>query len=134
MSNGLLNSAKQSLERMMIIDLAKRFSAYPSGRVPVDGSNNGEKFREDFLVPAIQKIKEAGEPSAVLTVDIDGVRSFGSSFLEEAFGGLIRKTKYDPAWVVSVLKIKCTQDHLKMYHDSINEYVQDALKSRHGTN
>lgn len=114
----------------MLIDLAKQFSAYPSGRVPADGSFYGEKFREEFLVPALDEIKDLGEVSAVLTVDIDGVRSFGSSFLEEAFGGLIRNTKHDPAWAARVLKIKCTQDHLKMYHDSIEVYVQDALAHR----
>ena len=125
-----MNSVKQSFKRMILIDLAKEFSAYPSGRVPEDGSYNGEKFREDFLAPALDKLKNTDAPIKSLVVDIDGVRSFGSSFLEEAFGGLIRKTKHDPKWAASMLTIKCTQGHLKMYHDSIYEYVQNALKNR----
>jgi hypothetical protein len=117
----------------MLIDLAKTFSPYPSGRVIGDATFNGEKFRTEHLDAAIDAILASEQPYEDLTVDIDGVRSFGSSFLEEAFGGLIRLTKHDPETVAKVLKIRCTQGHLKMYHDAIIGYIEDALKQRQAT-
>jgi len=118
----------------MEIDVAKQFSPYPSGRVEEDGTFNGQKFRVEHLEPALDELVNSDDKSEILTVNIDGVRSFGSSFLEEAFGGLIRKTKHDPVWAVKVLNIKCSQDHLKMYHDVILQYVKDALTQRQGAN
>jgi len=66
------------------IRVARDFSRYPAGRFRDDGPYSGEAFREDFLLPALH----AGEQ---VVVDLDGVRGYGSSFLEEAFGGLVRK-------------------------------------------
>lgn len=65
------------------INLAKQFSTYPFGRYPKHGPDNGERFRLEYLEPALR----AG---GVVTVDISGARGLAPSFLEEAFGGLIR--------------------------------------------
>ena len=69
---------------MKKISIAKDFSIYPGGRTEQDGPFSGKEFREKFLMP-IFKTDEAVE------IDFDGTRGYGSSFLEEAFGGLIRK-------------------------------------------
>ena len=132
--NGLLNLAMPSLEHDMLIDVAKQFSPYPSGRNADDGTFNGEAFRDEHLAKALDEVSKLDVADQELLVDIDGVRSFGSSFLEEAFGGLIRKTNHDPNWAAAILKIKCTQAHLKMYHDSIDDYIRDALNDRLATN
>ena len=66
------------------ISIAKDFSAYPGGRFRDDGDHSGEAFREDILVPALQE-------SDHLIVDLDDTEGFGSSFLNEAFGGLVRQ-------------------------------------------
>lgn len=66
------------------LSVSRDFSRYPAGRYKSDGPHSGERFRDEFLVPAM----EAGKQ---VTIDLDGVRGFGSSFLEEAFGGLVRK-------------------------------------------
>lgn len=128
--NGQSNLATPSLDKDMDIDLAKKFSPYPSGRVADDGTFNGERFRTEHLEPALDYLANSTDQAEVLTVDIDGVRSFGSSFLEEAFGGLIRFTKHDPEWASKKLVIKCSQDHLQMYHDVILQYISDALDHR----
>jgi len=65
------------------IKIAEEFSRYPAGRFDTDGPYSGEKFRREFLVPAMQEKKK-------ICIDLDGVRGYGSSFLEEAFGGLVR--------------------------------------------
>ena len=67
------------------ISIAKQFSPTPAGRYTADGPFPGEKFREDVLMPALKKTDQT------VTVDLDGTAGFGSSFLEEAFGGLVRR-------------------------------------------
>ncbi|MDI9334425.1 MAG: STAS-like domain-containing protein [Cytophagales bacterium] len=65
------------------ISIAKDFSPSPAGRNRRDGPYTGEGFREDFLIPKLKS-------SDLLHIDLDGTSGYGSSFLEEAFGGLIR--------------------------------------------
>lgn len=67
-----------------VINIARDFSRAPAGRFISDGPNSGERFREQFLVPAL-----SGGTAVVL--EMDGTRGYGSSFLEEAFGGLVRR-------------------------------------------
>lgn len=69
---------------MKTISIAKDFSVYPGGRTPEDGPNSGQEFRDNLLIPALL----SGQKTSI---DFDGVRGYGSSFLEESFGGLIRK-------------------------------------------
>lgn len=110
----------------MTIDVANDFSAYPSGRVTKDGDFNGEKFRKEILIPAINNaMKTKNKPSSVV-IDLDGVRVFGSSFLEEAFGGLARDNGVVFKEAFTVLKIKCTKDHLMIYKDAIKGYLKEA--------
>lgn len=68
------------------INISKDFSRYPAGRNRSDGRFSGEAMREDLLMPALKAGKVA--------VELDGVAGYGSSFLEEAFGGLVRKRGY----------------------------------------
>lgn len=65
------------------INVAREFSRYPAGRYRDDGPFSGEIFRGDFLVRPVK----AGDK---VVIELDGVRGYGSSFLEEAFGGLVR--------------------------------------------
>lgn len=65
------------------ISIAKDFSDTPAGRYRSDSTRSGEAFREDLLEPALRK-------GGSVMVDLDGTLGFGSSFLEEAFGGLVR--------------------------------------------
>lgn len=66
------------------ISIARDFSKEPAGRYPEDGPNNGERFRLEYLVPQLAKV-------ARLSIELDGTEGYGSSFLEEAFGGLVRE-------------------------------------------
>jgi len=65
------------------INIAKEFSRIPAGRLRTDGPYSGERFREECLEPVLMK----GDTVEVI---FDGARGYGSSFLEEAFGGLVR--------------------------------------------
>lgn len=76
---------------MKIINIRKDFSRYPAGRYLADGPYNGEKFREELLIPALSEAISKGEK---IKIELDGVRGYNSSFLEEAFGGLVRYGKF----------------------------------------
>lgn len=65
------------------IDIGSEFTRFPAGRYVGDGNFSGEKFRDTVLVPALQAYRE-------VRVFLDGTMGYGSSFLEEAFGGLVR--------------------------------------------
>jgi len=70
---------------MSQIDIGKNFSPTPSGRYKADGPFSGEAFREKHLKKAVLK------DDLEILVNLDTAIGLGSSFLEEAFGGLIRK-------------------------------------------
>lgn len=65
------------------ISIAEDFSKTPGGRTRGDGQFSGEAFREDLLWPRLKASKE-------LVVNLSGTLGYGSSFLEEVFGGLVR--------------------------------------------
>lgn len=65
------------------IVIARDFSPYPAGRYLTDGDWNGERFREEILLPALKR--------GPVTVVLDGVAGLPSSFFEEAIGGLVRR-------------------------------------------
>jgi hypothetical protein len=79
------------------IVIATDYSRSPAGRFYSDGPYSGERFREEFLYPKIAQ----GEVEVVL----DGVLTLGSSFLEEAFGGLVREKQITPMELRKKLKI-----------------------------
>lgn len=75
------------MESKFRINIAKDFSPVPIGRYPSDSDSNGADFREKVLVPALAAHQ-------MLEITLDGTEGYGSSFLEEAFGGLVRIHKF----------------------------------------
>ncbi|GIK74473.1 MAG: hypothetical protein BroJett021_34610 [Chloroflexota bacterium] len=67
-----------------VIGVARDFSISPAGRRRSDGPDSAERFRTDFLLPAL------GTGKTVVVV-LDGTQGYASSFLEESFGGLVRE-------------------------------------------
>lgn len=100
---------------MKTIRVAQDFSRYPAGRFTTDGPFSGEFFRKKFLRPAIEEQDH-------LVVDLDGARGYGSSFLEEAFGGLVRDG-ISKADLVKKLTIQATNQSLRK---EILEYIEEA--------
>ena len=62
-------------------DIAKEFSKYPGGRLREHGPKSGEEFREDILLPLLEKHQH-------ITINMTGAVGYGSSFLDESFGEL----------------------------------------------
>lgn len=106
----------------MRINVAKDFSKNPSGRYIKDGKTSGEVFLKNLLLPAVKT-------HDLVEINFDGVRGYGSSFLEEAFGGFIRETKMNLIDFFKKVKI-ITQDPL--LEQEIKSYLEDEVK-RSGT-
>ncbi len=98
-----------------VINIAKDFSRYPAGRNIGDGPWSGAKFREEYLIPALEK-------DCDVEVILDGTRGYGSSFLEEAFGGLVRRGYVA---IKDRLKFNTSSDSLRV---EILEYIDDAVR------
>ena len=98
------------------INVGKQFSQYPVGRLRQDGSGSGEEFRDRLLIPLLEK------KHSKINVELDDAIGYGSSFLEEAFGGLVRK-----GYVVKdLLKIfNFISEDLSLVHE-ITAYISEA--------
>ncbi len=70
------------------IILVSDFSSKPTGRYTDKAyPDSGQRFRDDFLVPALKEFDK-------VIVVLDGYNRYGRSFLDEAFGGLIRESEF----------------------------------------
>ncbi len=104
---------------MKIIKVASRYPC-PGPRFKKLGPASGEEFRG--------WIEKELKHSPELTIDLDGTEGYGSSFLEECFGGLIRRG-IDPQ---IIKKIKFISEEEPELIDEITEYIDDAIRISHG--
>ncbi len=104
--------------------ICKEFSASPGPRYTSEGDFSGEEFRVTLLGP---RLKDAIVNKKKLFIDLDGTAGYGTSFLEEAFGGLIRIDgyKYDDILAHSQLK----SDEEPYLTEDIMGYLKDAKKA-----
>jgi len=102
-----------------VINIAKDYSATPLGRYRKHGDFSGQRFREEYLVPALKEHEK-------LVVDFDGVAGLPSSFLEEAFGGLIRGGVLSVAEFYERVLIRVSNPALALVNDRVKRYVTTA--------
>jgi len=103
------------------INIANQFSRYPAGRYKDDGPYSGEIFRETHLIPRLR------QSDTRIVVQLDGARGLASSFLEEAFGGLIR-AGLDPKELRNRLVLESSDASLI---NEIEEYISEQSGSNH---
>jgi hypothetical protein len=85
-----------------MISVARDFSRTPGPRYVRQGNWSGEKFRK--------RLEEELRQYERVVVDLDGTRGYGSSFLDEAFGGLVREGVLTREEAFRRLDIRSTQD------------------------
>lgn len=105
---------------MIAINVATDFTRFPSGRYARNGSTSGEGFRKKCLEEPLLR----GEQ---VVVDLDGTVGYGSSFLEEAFGGLVRSLRLSSEVVLHRVALKSADPSLE---DEIRQYILDAGKAQ----
>ncbi|EGR0055492.1 STAS-like domain-containing protein [Vibrio vulnificus] len=102
---------------MINIDVTE-FSKEPFGRYPTDGDFHGQRFRNEVL-----KVKLNQPLIEDVVVDFTGISlGVGSSFLEEAFGGLVRDG-FDKNQLKAHLIIK---DRMGIYHKQVMRFIEVA--------
>jgi hypothetical protein len=116
----LLSSGKSALVPDPHIVRVIDFSPTPFGRYRTDGPESGEAFREDVLIPALEKHSQ-------VRLDVDGVAGLPSSFWEEAIGGLIRRGQ-DVATIRQQLEVVTTERDLQSYVRLAWRYLSEAAQ------
>jgi len=89
----------------MMIDIAKDYARYPLGRYLTDGPNSGERLRVEVLEPALRQHQR-------VTVILDGDIGYASSFIDEAFGGLVRNHNFLACELERKLTVEAKSNHL----------------------
>ena len=110
---------------LRVLKVATDFSDIPGPRYIREGSYSGEDFRERVLLPLIL---ECIENQDTLQIDLDGTQGYGTSFLEEAFGGLIRENHLTLSEISNHLSF--VSDEEPYLIDDIEEYLRDAENER----
>lgn len=105
------------MARTVEIDIARDFSREPFGRYPSHGPVSGERFRTEFLEGPLR----AGDR---VVVNIDGVSGLSSSFLDEAFAGLVRRGVLPRDRFFDLVTIISDRD--PSYLEDIKVYVREA--------
>lgn len=103
------------------VNIAKDFTRFPSGRYARNGTTSGESFRQKFLEQPVSRGQR-------VAVELDGTVGYGSSFLEEAFGGLVRALSIPADRLLTVLELVTSDASLK---EEVEEYIRDAGKRLH---
>lgn len=107
--------------KTQVLNIAKDFTPFPIGRYASDGDASGETFRRKVLVPLLQRTDD------VIEVELDSASGLGSSFLEEAFGGLIREAEFSEEVLLKRLKLLSSD---KLLISEIWSYISDAQKEK----
>jgi hypothetical protein len=105
----------------VVIRIARDFTRFPGGRYREDGEYSGEQFREDVLIPALR-----GQDR--VTVVLDEADGYPSSFLEEAFGGLVR-SGFSRADLERRLSIANADPHYDTYRMLAEQYIREAVRA-----
>lgn len=106
---------------MVRIDISRDFSRFPGGRYRKHGKWSGEEFREEKLIPALHQGDD------VVEVLMDETSGYPSSFLEEAFGGLVRKG-FKVGDLRARLKLIARSKSHEIYPELAWSYIEDQAK------
>ena len=104
------------------IVLSEDFSLSPAGRFPEDGEFNATRFRHDYLLPWLNG-------GYKVTVNFDDC-SVASSFLEEAFGGLVGR--YTPEELEYKVHVMSTDPVYEVYARLARRYMRQGNQYRRG--
>ena len=108
---------------VMTYKIADEFSKTPGGRFRKHGPYSGEAFRDDVLRGLLGQAIGSDDK---LVIVLDGTHGYGSSFLEEAFGGLIRLRLFDREQVMRHLELQASDPLYEIYRLSANRYMENA--------
>ena len=98
--------------------IADNFSVYPMGRTSEDGPDNGERFFEEFLANNVR--------DGIKTVVVfDGVRAFGSSFLDQVFNVIPARLGIGRDRFHSLVEIEATGRAYQFYKNMAENFSKN---------
>ena len=116
---------KKASGKTRTIDIARDFSKFPAGRFREDGEWSGAAFR-DLLVEALR----SGDRVEVV---FDGVvAGVASSFLDEAFGGLVRECHIEKALLDERLHLRTGDPGLEDFVALAKRHIEEAHRATAG--
>ncbi|ODA95004.1 hypothetical protein BFX40_20465 [Mesorhizobium sp. SEMIA 3007] len=104
------------------ISIAEEYTRYPGPRYAADGPFSGEVFRNETLAVAL---RDAIDTGGTVTVVLDGVAGYGSSFLEETFGGLLR-IGFTHQEVRKHLRVMARTARFQHHAKTVERYISEA--------
>jgi len=104
----------------MTIKVSDVYTDTPGGRKKTDGPFSGEEFREEFLEPFFRDQQSNDD----IVIDLDGCEGYATAFLEEVFGGLVRK--FGIKLVKDRVTVISTDEPLLV--DEVQRYIANATK------
>ena len=107
------------------LSIANNYSKTPGPRNKKEGDFSGEDFRENLLLPTF---RTAISERKKLEINLDGTAGYGTSFLEEAFGGIVRSGFFDSETLLDNIIIISTEEEYLI--NDIKDYIKDAEKDR----
>ncbi|MBC69734.1 MULTISPECIES: STAS-like domain-containing protein [Acinetobacter] len=107
-----------------VYDVGIKFHNRPIGRKLADGEFSGEAFRQTVLLPFFNDVRAKGSKD-VLVLNFNNVSMAGSSFLEEAFGGLVR-AGFSKSFIKDHLEIIVDWELKELISDRIYQYIDKA--------
>ena len=102
----------------IVYKIADEFSQFPAGRFESMSDTSGEAFRK-VLVKLLSTYNE-------VELVLDGAEGYPPSFLEEAFGGLVRDEGFKKDDLYKRLSYTANDPIYKNYPDIIKRYIKDA--------
>ena len=106
-----------------MINIATDFSRTPAGRYPKDGPSNGQRFRDELLIPKLKS-------ETIVEIQLDGAAGYPSSFLEEAFGGLVRLGVLSSKDAHARIKLVVNDPVYTRYVKAIWQHIDSAVLSK----
>lgn len=106
-------------EKKMIICDVNPLYRFQGPRFIRLGKGSGEEFRDMYLIPWLKELKTVNEG----VIDFSGTIVYSPSFLEESFGGAIRKGFSEQVKKLSFENIEDT------WNKKLQSFIFDALKT-----
>jgi hypothetical protein len=108
------------------LDIGKDFYPDPGGRYYRNGIGSAEELREEYLKPLLEALPEDYK----LLVKLDnGVISYSSAFLSEAFGGLVFYEYFTPEFLQDKILLEYDDEEFSCDEDLIKELLQETLNT-----
>lgn len=107
---------------MITYVIANDYTDTPGPRYENEGPFSGENFRKTVL---LDLLKKAQEQNTTILIDFDGGYGYPTSFLEEAFGGLVRATKNKN--ISSIILFKSDEEPSLI--NEVESYIKAAIEA-----